>query len=355
MEADIAEVLWCWSEEENKLRYMVFVGDGDGSSFGRIAKLKPYGDGPEAAVVKEDCLGHIQKRMGTKLREVKRTYKGRKLADGKGIGGKQRMTNKKINDFQVYYGKAIRSNLGNVEAASNAVMAIFMHSISTDKDPKHHLCPDTPTSWCGYQQSLRLNKAFSHKAPLPEAVAEVIKPVFTALADKALLARCMKGLTQNTNEALHATMWNIAPKHLFNQPQVMFFAAAMATGIFNDGHVFLANVIQRLGYDIGPHTLAAMESADKERIRKARQEEKAQAKEERKKRRKKKHAKEDTAMEKEGVMYEPGGFGPDGHLITIPETETSKRKCASERKCRKCKQPMKGHKRGQACPSVQTD
>lgn len=59
-------------------------------------------------------------------------------------------------------------------------------------------------------------------------------------------------------------------------------------------------------------------------------------------------------MEKEGVMYEPGGFGPDGQLIEVPAAEASKRKNTSVRKCRKCKQPMKGHKRGQPCPSVTT-
>ena len=70
MEADIAEVLWMRSQEKNNLRYTTFVGDGDGASFGRVASLKPYGSAPEAQVVKEDCIGHIQKRMGTRLREV---------------------------------------------------------------------------------------------------------------------------------------------------------------------------------------------------------------------------------------------------------------------------------------------
>ena len=106
MEADIAKALWMRSEEERQKRYTVFVGDG--ASFGRVVSLKPYGDTP---VVKEDCTGHIQKRMGTKLREVKRKLQGQKLGDGKGIGGRQRLTTKRINSFQVSIGLTPYPNL----------------------------------------------------------------------------------------------------------------------------------------------------------------------------------------------------------------------------------------------------
>ena len=38
-------------------------------------------------VVKLDCIGHVQNRLGTALHELKKKTKG-KLADGKAIGGK---------------------------------------------------------------------------------------------------------------------------------------------------------------------------------------------------------------------------------------------------------------------------
>lgn len=352
MEPDIAEVLWGRSQEKNNLRYTVFVGDGDGASFGRVAAAQPYGKEPEDRVTKEDCVGHIQKRMGTKLREVKRTWQGRKLTDGKGIGGKQRLTNARINSYQVYYGKAIRGNLGNVEAAGNAVLAIFYHSVSTDANPQHHMCPDTPTSWCAFHQSRRCKKPFSHKPALPEAVAELVKPVFETLGGKSLLSRCMKGLTQNQNECAHSTLWNIAPKHIFQNPQVIFFAGALATGLFNDGHVFLGKVLNRLGYAPGKFTIKAMETADKERVRKAKLQAKLETKAKRKARRNKKHHKEDAAVQKEGVLYQPGGFGPDGKLIQMASSDPGSTK--KTRKCKKCHQPYKGHKRGQPCPTLET-
>ena len=42
-------------------------------------------------------------------------------------------------------------NAGNTEAASNAVRAILKYSASTDKNPKHDLCPPGESSRCKWQ------------------------------------------------------------------------------------------------------------------------------------------------------------------------------------------------------------
>ena len=39
-------------------------------------------------VKKEDCIGHVQKRLGTALRSFKNKRWGAVLSDGKGTGGK---------------------------------------------------------------------------------------------------------------------------------------------------------------------------------------------------------------------------------------------------------------------------
>ena len=41
---------------------------------------------------KVDCVGHVQKRMGTALRELKKQYKGQNLLGSKTIGGAGRLT-----------------------------------------------------------------------------------------------------------------------------------------------------------------------------------------------------------------------------------------------------------------------
>jgi hypothetical protein len=64
---------------------------------------------------KSDCVGHVQKRMGSALRKVKKDHGKRKLSDGRTIGGAGRLTEQLCDDFQRYYGNAIRDNLGNLQ------------------------------------------------------------------------------------------------------------------------------------------------------------------------------------------------------------------------------------------------
>ena len=95
---------------------------------------------PMSSLFKRTFMGkntfwtHIQKRMGSCLRSLKRRARKRKLADGCTMGGAGRLTNSLIDSLQVYYGKAIRNNVSNIEDMKNAVMAIFYHSTSTDAE-----------------------------------------------------------------------------------------------------------------------------------------------------------------------------------------------------------------------------
>lgn len=55
-----------------------------------------------------ECVGHIQKRMGSRLRKLCKDMKGVKLTDNKVIRGKGRLTDDTIEKLQNYYGLAIR-------------------------------------------------------------------------------------------------------------------------------------------------------------------------------------------------------------------------------------------------------
>ena len=61
MEASGASRMWQRSEEKNKLRYTTFLGDGDSKSFSAVSQEASY------PVAKIDCVGHVQKRLGTRL------------------------------------------------------------------------------------------------------------------------------------------------------------------------------------------------------------------------------------------------------------------------------------------------
>ena len=78
--------------------------------------------GEAVQIEKKDCVGQVQKRMSSELWKLVTNYKGHKLSDGKTKDGRGRLTKKRIDSFQVYYGKAIRQNAGNTEAASNEII-----------------------------------------------------------------------------------------------------------------------------------------------------------------------------------------------------------------------------------------
>ena len=88
------------------------LGDGDSSTYNTIVERKPYGE--ECIRNKLECIGYIQKRVGSRLRKLKNTKKGAKLAVGKGLRRKGRLTDGKIDILQNYYGWSVRGNLQDV-------------------------------------------------------------------------------------------------------------------------------------------------------------------------------------------------------------------------------------------------
>ena len=74
MEAEGALELFRRSVTKYGLRYETFIGDGDAKSYEGIVKAAPYG--PTYVIEKEECAGHIQKRMGTRLRSVVSQFRG---------------------------------------------------------------------------------------------------------------------------------------------------------------------------------------------------------------------------------------------------------------------------------------
>ena len=136
--------------EKHSLRYVDFVGDGDCSSHQDVVKSKPYGD--ELTVQKVECVGHIKKRTGRRLRGKKKDMKGKKLSDGKTIGAHNHLTDNLIDTFQRYYGKALRENKGDLTKLQKAVKAIWHHYASTEDKELHDYCPEGAESWCKWQK-----------------------------------------------------------------------------------------------------------------------------------------------------------------------------------------------------------
>lgn len=128
MEVAGAKALCERSEAKLAVRYTRYLEDGDSKGFISVLVSKPYGEGVEMR--KLECVGQVQKRLGTRLRKLKTSLKKVKLSDGKAIGGQNRMTDFEIDNLQRYYGLAIRRNLADVKSMQDAVWATYFHKLT---------------------------------------------------------------------------------------------------------------------------------------------------------------------------------------------------------------------------------
>ncbi|GFW65221.1 uncharacterized protein TNCV_394871 [Trichonephila clavipes] len=182
------------SLSHRSVRYTSYIGDSDSKTFSSITASNPYGE--DITVSKIECVGHVQKRMGTRLQKLKQMSS--KLSDGKSIGGKRRLTDRMIDLITTYYGNAIRQNKTCLSDMRKAVWAVYFHIRSSDEEPLHSFCPVGPNSWWKYQNQVVEGsvETFRHGNKLPVAVMDAIKPVFNDLSQPKLLQKCLGGKTQ---------------------------------------------------------------------------------------------------------------------------------------------------------------
>lgn len=241
MEVDSIKEMFSASERKYGVRYMNYIGDGDSKTFKAILDLNPYGD--EHVVVKSECVNHVEKRMGTRLRNIKKEKK---------LGGKGKLTDALIKKITKYYGLAIMRNSDSVEDMQRNVMATYWHMVSIDENPKHENCPAGEDSWCKFRVAESRGLEYTHPPPLDATVAKYIFPIFEDLSRKDLLERCLGGHTQNANESFNATVWRLAPKHLHCGRKIIDIAAWIAAGIFNEGYLSVLRIMSSMDITIGP-------------------------------------------------------------------------------------------------------
>ena len=129
MEATGALRIWQRSVQKHNLRYMVIISDGDTKTVKHLNEHKPYGN---LEIVNHECVGHVQKWLGTQLRTLKKSGKRDRKGKVVRFGGKGRLTDKVIDALQVYYGGAIPNSKNDIEGMEQAIWAVYYHSISTD-------------------------------------------------------------------------------------------------------------------------------------------------------------------------------------------------------------------------------
>ena len=61
--------IWKRSIEKHKLRYTTIISYGDSATFPVLSRAEPYGK--NLLISKQECVGHVQKRMMSHLKAVK--------------------------------------------------------------------------------------------------------------------------------------------------------------------------------------------------------------------------------------------------------------------------------------------
>ena len=199
------------SVDNRKLRCTKLIGDGDSKTHISILTADPY---PGIKVEKLECIGHMQKRVGSRLRKLRSTHKA-PLNDGKGITGQGPLTEKLMNKLQNLYGIALRQNVDKtVHQLKVAVGAVLYHSTEFENSENcHRFCPRAPDSWCKCWKDL---KNYQEKKGMPMVIHQLIKPIFTDLSNETLLSKkCLHGKTQNANESINNIIWTKCSKNIY--------------------------------------------------------------------------------------------------------------------------------------------
>eukprot|EP00795_Rhopilema_esculentum_P001535 gene1535-15984_t len=298
MEPEGAVRMFSRSIEKHGLHYTKFYGDGDSKSY---LSVKNVYESVGKRVEKLECIGHVQKRMGTALRKLKK--------EKRELGGKGKLTEKIIDKIQNYYGIAIRSNVGNLESMKKAILATLFHSASSKENNYHSYCPDGKDSWCGFKVDIaEKTKKFKPGPGLPLKVVAEMKPVFARLSQESLLKKCLHGKTQNQNESFNRVIWDRIPKSTYVGRDVFELGVYDAVAHFNEGSIATCLVLERLGLPRGFFTDKLCHELDVSRVYAAEYQVKKSTKLSRKKLRSRRKSRNDKDTQKEGDSYGAGEF-----------------------------------------------
>ena len=198
----------------SKDKGLIYTGDSKG-----YEKVKETY--PGVSVVKYECIGHVQKRVGNRLRKLKKKVKG--------LSG---LTDSVIDKLQNYYGMAIRSNVNDLESMKSAVAAVLFHVASTDATMD---------------------------------IIKHVKPIFQDLQNDSLLSKCLHGKTQNQNESFNSIIWKRVPKDVFIGGKTFRMGVMDSVSHFNDGNIATLNTYDEIGLEYGHYTTIGCQKGNIER------------------------------------------------------------------------------------------
>ncbi|XP_025154263.1 uncharacterized protein LOC112588450 [Harpegnathos saltator] len=313
MEVDAVIEMFNRSEEKYGVKYRYYIGDGDSKTFTGI--LQKVDNGNDFEIFKKECVGHVQKRMGARLRNIVNNTvvevetKNKKRIKRKVLGGKGKLTGKTIDKLTVYYGLAIRRNCENIEDMKKGIWVTFYHYASTNENPQHDMCPVGEDSWCEWQRDAAMDKlqSFVHSYDsFSNVILQAIRPVYEDLSSDTLLKRCIGGFNQNNNESYNQLIWKITPKIVPSGSTIVDIAAKISACVFNEGSSSHLAILYSMRVKLGRNSVDYCRKLDEKRINAAEYRAKLATREARILQRQKNSEQLDILEGVEDLFYGPG-------------------------------------------------
>lgn len=249
------------SLESHEVKYVSYIGDDDHEEHNAIVELNPYGN--DEPVTRKECIGHLCKIMGTRLRNVMK--ENGSIDGGKEVG---KLTDDVIKELTTSYELAIRKNNDSLKNMRSAIWATFHHKSSTDETPQHEFCPKGADSWCKWRcaEAHGTLHKFCHSPSLDDDVLKAIKPIYESMSCPTLLERCLEGFNRHNSKSFNSTVWKIAPKDLNLGLDIVTIASHLSTIIFNEGSFPLLKILNDMGVQLGQQAKIYCEYSNGERI-----------------------------------------------------------------------------------------
>ena len=249
MESSGAVDVWKRSIHTHNLAYGTYIGDGNSSSFKNLMKSDPY-DG-RVAIRKEECIGHVQKRLKKRL-----------MKKGSGFTS---LSQTKADRIAHLYALVIVQNRGRSPSEIHDRLQVML----AHAKEIHDACPTGENSWCYYQK--RLTQFVIDGGAAPPTTREPYLTlsehprtleVFKVFASLSFCSTITLGKTQNSNESLHNMLWHNSPKSKHVGQKSLSASTALAVLSFNDGSLSYSRVLEELGLTLSNQTLQYLSRRD---------------------------------------------------------------------------------------------
>ena len=233
MEGSAAVEIWKRSVERHELVYYTYVGDGDSSSFKNLLNSDPYGG--DETIRKEECLGHVQKRLKKHLKKKSNLFG--KLSVGK------------IERVGKLYALVVAQNRGKTPTEIQSALGNVLEHLTE----KHENCPYSLKLWCYYQKACAENEEDTaviippiRQPYLTPSEYGRAKKISASFASVSMCGALRMGQTQNANESLHSIIWHNSPKAKYVGQKSIVASTALAVTTFNEGEMAIASVMNAL-------------------------------------------------------------------------------------------------------------